>query len=132
MQLEPKLLCDLGNVKFVNESDLLHPEDGLMTLSVTGQVDILKDAETNIVKEMELMIFLGKSEFDNDEYEVRIYKYDSADNYVPDQYDHVIRYEVNNEYDTFFFNNFIFAKFFIATIMYYHHEYSKRPLKEIA
>ncbi len=131
MRLEPKLLCDLEDVRFVNEADLSHPEKGLMTLSVTGQVDIQKDAEPKIIKEMELMIFLGKSECDN-EYEVRIYKYDSSDSYVPDQYDHVIRYEENSEYDTFFFNNFIFAKFFIATIMYYHHEYSKRPLKEVA
>lgn len=131
MRLEPKLLCDLSNILFITEDDLSDPEEGLMTLSVTQQVKIQEDDETETMKEMELMIFLEKNEC-NDEYEVRIYKYDSTDIYVPDKYDHVTRYEINNEYDTFHFNDFITAKFFVATIMYYHDEYSIRPMEEVA
>lgn len=118
MQVEKKLFCHWDLVRFVTEDYLLQEDGTFVTLSVT-------DGENS-----ELMIFLGKDE-SNSEYEVRVYKNDPNDKYVPNEFDNVKSYEENNEYASFFFDEYEDAHEFTESIGYNHPEFSTRPVKEI-
>ena len=117
MQLEKKLYCHWDLVRFVSEQDLL--EEKGYTISVTSN------------SKYELMIFLGRSE-DGKEYEVRVYKADPTDKYVPNPHDNVVRYEENDEYVTFYFDNYEHANSFTYLLCHIHPEYRKRPAKMIS
>lgn len=117
MQLERKLYCHWDLVRFVPEQRLLG--DNGYTLSVTDS------------DEYELMIFLGLID-NNQGYEVRVYKNNPKDKYTPHRYDNnVVRYEENEEYITFFFNNYEAARDFTYMIGYIHPEYKVRPARKI-
>lgn len=117
MQLKRKIYCHWDICRFVTEQHLL--KDGGYTLSVT---------ESN---KYELMIFLGKSDSGSG-YEVRVYKAQPADNYVPHEFDNnVTRYEENDEYVTFFFENFEYAHEFVTISVHMHKEFKTRPVQEI-
>ena len=119
MQLEKKLFCHWDLVRFVSESHLQKEDGTFLTLSVS---------EGN---KFELMIFLGKDD-SNSCYEVRVYKSEPSDTYVPNKYDNVSRYEENDEYATFFFENYEHAHNFTQMVGYLHPEYKKRPVREIS
>ena len=76
-----------------------------MTLSVTDG------------NKFEFMIFLGKDD-SNSCYEVRVYKSEPGDKYVPNEHDKVSRYEENDEYATFFFEEYEDAHRFTDMVGY--------------
>jgi len=119
MQLEKKIFCHWDFVRFVSESDLQKEDGTFLTLSVSER------------NEFELMIFLGKDD-SNSCYEVRVYKSKPTNTYVPHMYDNVSRYEENDEYATFFFENYEHAHRFIQMVGYRHPEYKKRPIRKIS
>lgn len=118
MQVQKKLFCHWDLVRFVEEKHLQNEDGTFSTLSVTDG------------NEYEFMIFLGK---DNSGfgYEVRVYKCNSEDKYVPNEHDNVSRYEENEEYATFFFGEYEAAHKFIDELSYSHPEYKKRPVQKI-
>ena len=75
---------------------------------------------------IEQKIYLAKI---GDEFEVRVYKANPKDTYVPSVLDfRVKRYEENDEFASFFFDRFFFARRFISTLKDVHPEYSLRPI----
>ena len=116
MQLERKIYCHWDLVRFVTKEHL--SKDYGYTLSVT------------VNSQYELMIFLGLSE-DGSEYEVRVYKSEPTDKYVPNKYDKVVRFEENDEYITFYFDNYEDANGFAYLLCHIHPEYKKRPVRRI-
>lgn len=119
MQLEKKLFCHWDLVRFVLKTHLQKEDGTFLTLSVTEG------------DKFELMIFLGKDD-SNSGYEVRIYKNEPSDTYVPHKYDNMSRYEENDEYATFFFENYEDAHRFAQMVGYWHPEFKKRPIKKIS
>lgn len=77
------------------------------------------------------MIFLEKDD-SNSGYEVRVYKSEPNDKYVPNKYDNVSHYKENDEYATFFFDNYEHAQSFTEMVGYLHPEYHKKPVREIS
>lgn len=116
MQVKNKLFCHWDLVRFVSKEHLKQDNGTFLTLSVTDG------------GKLELMIFLGKGDFD---YEVRVYKSKPSDKYVPNNHDNVKRYEENDEYATFFFDEYEQANNFTDLIGYMHPEYKTRPVKKI-
>ena len=116
MRFENIIYCHWDIVRLIFEENLKTEEGKFRTLSVT------------CAKDIELMIFLEKSD---DEYEVRVYKNKPTDKYVPNDLDNVKNYEENDEYATFFFENFENAKRFTDTLPYIHPEYKSRPIRKI-
>ena len=117
MQLKRKIYCHWDICRFVTEEHLL--KDGGYTLSVT---------ESN---KYEIMIFLGKND-DGSGYEVRVYKAHPTDKYVPHEFDNnVTRYEENEEYVAFFFEDYASANEFITLVIHVHKEFRRRPVREI-
>ena len=112
MQLTKKLFCHWDLVRFVSESHLVGKDGTIFTLSVTEGKDI------------ELMIFLEKDEKSSN-YEVRVYKSKPTDIYIENDMDKVLRYEETDEYDTFFFEKFEDAHFFVDMLGYIHKEYKE-------
>jgi len=111
MQFENVLTCHPNYVHEIHEEDLF-------------QIDCLslRNAQGN-----EEMIFLAKVA-DSSEYEVRVYKANPADTYVPHSSDiYLKRYQANDEFASFFFDNFIFARQFFRDIKDIHPEYQLRP-----
>lgn len=119
MKLENKLYCHFDYVRFVGERHMKDDEGKKQTLSVT-------QGDT-----MEMMIFLEKADNDTD-YEVRIYKTETTDKYVPHKCDNVKSYEENDEYATFIFEKFEYAHEFVDSIPYRHPEYKVRPMCKIS
>ena len=111
MQFEKILTCHPNYVHEIHEEDLL-------------QLDCISlvDAQRN-----EQMIFLGKVD-DTNEFEVRIYKENPADTFIPSHSDfNVRRYVSNDEFASFFFDSFIFARQFFRDVKNNHPEYQIRP-----
>ena len=104
-------------VRFVTEDHLKKYDGSLFTLSVTDGT------------KYEFMIFLGKQSSKAD-YEVRVYKNNPEDKYIPHESDEILRYESNDEYATFYFDNFIKARNFVELLGYFHPEYKIRPVQE--
>ncbi len=118
MQVQNKLFCHWDLVRFVSEKHLKLDDGTSLTLSVT-------DGD-----KVEFMIFLGKDDT-NSCYEVRVYKSEPSDKYIPNEYDKVSCYEENDEYATFFFDQYADAKSFTELLGAVHPEYRKRPVKKI-
>lgn len=117
MQLEKKIFCHWDLVRFVSKENLKQEDGTFLTLSVTNG-------------KLEYMMFLGKSDSDS-EYEVRIYKSKPNDKYIPNEHDNVKRYEENDEFVTFYFDEYEDAHEFIDWIPYNHCEYKVRPSRPI-
>ena len=112
MQFENILKCHLNFVHLIEEQDILQCD----CLSLTDEHDT------------EQMIFLGKNTKSN-EYEVRVYKSHPKDTYIPSILDFKLkRCEENDEFASFFFDRFFFARRFISTLKDYHPEYNVRPI----
>ena len=118
MQLTKKLLCHWDLVRFVSEAHLNGKDGTNFTLSVIDGKDI------------ELMIFLEKDK-ESSNFEVRVYKSKPTDKYIPNDRDEVLRYEENDEYATFFFENFENAHIFVDMLGYVHKEYRVRPIRKV-
>lgn len=116
MQEKNKLFCHWDFVRFVSEENLKQNDGTSLTLSVTDG-------------KLELMIFLGKDDFDSG-YEVRVYKNKNSDKYVPNEEDNIKKYEEKDEYDTFFFDEYEEANKFLSMIGYIHPEYKIRPTRQ--
>ena len=84
MQVQEKIFCHWDLVRFVSEKTLQKDDGTFWTLSVTDG------------NKLEFMIFLGKDD-SNSCYEVRVYKSEPGDKYVPNKYDKVSRYVVYDE-----------------------------------
>ena len=118
MQVQEKIFCHWDLVRFVSEKTLQKDDGTFWTLSVTDG------------NKLEFMIFLGKDD-SNSCYEVRDYKSEPGDKYVPNKYDKVSRYEENDEYATFFFDKYEDANSFTEMVGCLHPEYKERPVQEI-
>ena len=116
MQVQNKVLCHLDLLRFISEKHLKQDDGTFLTLSVTDE------------NKLELMIFLGKDD-SNSCYEVRVYKSDPSNKYVPNENDNVTRYEENDEYATFFFDKYENAHRFTNMLGCLHPEYKERPGK---
>ena len=81
-------------------------------------------------KRFELMIFLGKED-NSERYEVRVHKANVNDRYIPHPGDSVQSYTENDEFASFFFENFENGIRFISMIPYWHHEYCERIVRKI-
>lgn len=117
MQVAKKLFCHWDLVRFVTEEDLKEEDGTFLTLSITDG------------GKFEYMIFLGKDD-SNSGYEVRVYKSETSDKYVPNENDNVKRYEENDEYASFFFDEYEKAHEFADWLGYFHPEYKKRPVRK--
>ena len=62
----------------------------------------------------ELRIFLGQNP-SSKEYEIRVYKRNPADSYIPRKIT-LKRYEANNEFVSYFFDDFIYARHVLSNI----------------
>ncbi len=111
-----KVYCNWDLIRFVSEEVLMQEDGTFLTLSV------IKDETT------ELMIFLGKND---SEYEVMVYKANENDKYVPHEFDNVKSYSENEQYATFFFEEYEQAHEFINNLSYIHKEYKIRPTRKI-
>ena len=110
MQFENTLKCHRSFIHLITEQDIL--QCGCLSLT---------DGEPAT----EQKIYLMKAK---DEFEVRVYKFNATDTYVPHRLDfQVKRYEANNEFASFFFDRFFYARRFICTLRDFHPEYSIRP-----
>ncbi len=118
MQVEKKLFCHWDLVRFITTGHLIQEDGTFLTLSITEGDKI------------ELMIFLGKDDSTSD-YEVRVYKSKPTDKYIPNEYDEVKRFEENDEYASFFFDEYSYALDFADSIGYMHPEYTTRPVRKI-
>ena len=118
MQVKDKFFCHWDLVRFVSEEHLQNDDGTFSTLSVT-------DGD-----KLELMIFLRKDD-SNSCYEVKVYKNDPSNQYVKYEYDNINHYEENDEFATFYFNEYKDALNFTKLIPYVHPEYKKRPVKKI-
>lgn len=79
---------------------------------------------------IEQMIFLGKATKES-KYEVRIYKANPTDTYVPHHLDFKVKkYEANDEFASFFFSRFFFARRFVGLLRDLHPEYNIRPYQD--
>ena len=112
------IYCDWSLVRFISEEHLQNEDREFMKLSVTMYGDV------------ELMIFLEKSESDSD-YKVKVYKARPSDKYVPKENDNISHYEENDEYITFFFKKLDDACDFLDNLGYAHPEYKERPVRKI-
>lgn len=75
---------------------------------------------------IEQKIYLAKV---GTEFEVRVYKANPQDTYVPSVLDFMVkRYEANDEFASFFFEKFFFSLRFICLLKDAHPEYSVRPI----
>lgn len=117
MDMETRVRAHWDLVRFVTEDHLRKYDGSLFTLSVTDG------------SRFEFMIFLGKSSKDSD-YEVQVYKASPTDTYIPLEDDNILRYIPGEEYDTFYFDDFIKARTFVEFLGYRHSEYKKRPVRE--
>ncbi len=112
MQFENILKCHPAYVHLIVEEDILQCD----CLSLTDE------------HKTELMIFLGKV-YNSSEYEVRIYKKNPTDMYIPCESDtNLKRCEENHEFSSFFFDEFVFARKFINTVREVHPEFKLRPI----
>lgn len=118
MKIEKKLYCHWDLIRFVSENHLIQEDGSFLTLSVIND------------KCTELMIFLGKNDSNND-YEVRVYKNNKNDRYVPHKFDNIKDYSENGEYATFFFKEYEQAHEFVNNLGYIHKEYKIRPTRKI-
>lgn len=99
MQVEKKLFCHWDLVRFVTEEHLKQEDGTFLTLSVTDG------------GKLEFMIFLGKDD-SNSGYEVGVYKSKPTDKYIQKENDNVKKYEENDEYASFFFDEYEKAHYF--------------------
>ena len=75
---------------------------------------------------VEQKIYLAKV---GNEFEVRVYKATPQDTYVHSVLDfNIIRHESNEDFVSFFFNRFFFARRFISTLKTFHPEFNIRPI----
>ena len=90
MLFKEKLYWSWNRINELTEKDLQKDDGSFLTLSVTSSCM------------QEIMIFLSKVTGVS-EYEVRIYKAKPGFVFAPNAYDEFVRYEENEEFDTFFF-----------------------------
>lgn len=115
MQLERIFFCRVNQFQYINETTIL---ENHMSIS-------LIDSDRNGT--FEIMIFIGESSIFPWKYEVRIYT-QKPTKYKPKKDDHVIFHEQNNDFHTFYFTTFNYAKEFVYNIPRCHSEYRVRPI----
>lgn len=114
MLFKEKFYWSWNRIDELTEKDLMRDDGSFLTLSVISSCL------------QEIMIFLGREPGAN-EYEVRVYKAKPGFVFAPNAYDEFIRYEENEEFDTFFFETFEKACEFIDIIPSDYPEYRVRP-----
>ena len=118
MQKQDKLYASWNQIPSITEKDLTRADGSFRILSVTNG------------GAYELMIFLGRN-VQKDEFEVTIYKAESGIVFGPNAYDKFSHYELQDEFDIFFFTKFEDAKEFISILSNDYPEYQKRPYRLI-
>ena len=112
MHFETTLKCHLNHLNEIPEDDSIF-QNGCISICDEHQV--------------EQMIFLGKA-YKGSYYEVRIYKANPEDTYVPHHMDFKIKkFKSNDKFDSFFFDRFFFARRFVFLLKDSHPEYAIRP-----
>ena len=81
-----------------------------------------------VIDDYELMMFLTK--INNHKFEARVYKKSAEHKYEPKFSDEAVNYEENDEYISFFFDNFYAARRFLDYIPYSHKEFRERPARK--
>jgi hypothetical protein len=118
MLFEKKLFWHWNRISELEEKNLIDDDGNFQTLSVISACL------------HEIMIFLDKVAGVN-EYKVRVYKDKPGFVFAPNAYDEFVRYEENEEFDTFFFKTFEKAREFIDIIPSDYPEYRMRPQRFI-
>ena len=104
---------------------ICHPE----YLVDIPEADIIRQGCISICNEqqVEQMIFLIPAS-NSGSFEVRIYKANARDSYVPNRCDFKLRkYQSNDKFASFFFDNLLYARHFIRVLGTNHPEYKIRP-----
>lgn len=112
MQFENRIKCHPEYLQYIQESDVLRQ----------GCISICDN------KQVEQMIYLLPGN-DNGIFEVRIFKAHPTDTYIPNECDFKLKYYISNdEFDSFYFDDIIWARHFIRVLDTTHPEYKNRPL----
>ena len=119
MQLNHRMFCKMNEVRSFNEERLLRANGKRWTLSIVNEE-----------KNAELSIFIDKDDC-NDCYEVRVYKFNLADKYIPNDNDKAIAFMDCSNFVAFFFKDFADSVDFVATIETLHPEFKERPFLRI-
>ena len=98
-------------------------------MHLTAEEDLFQcDCISLVDNGIEQQIFLSKAE---DGFEVRVYKANPSDTYVPNTLDFKVKkYEANDLFASFFFDTFFFARRFITLLEQLHPEYNLRPVSK--
>ena len=111
--MERKLICHPAYLQEISEDDAIF-QGGYISICDEHRV--------------EQMIFIYKNE-SSAEFEVRVPKSNQIDTYASNKYDKfIIRFEVNANFASFFFEHFLFACLFVNNLETVHPEYGVRPL----
>ena len=118
MKDRKKIFCELDIVRFL-------PKDKFEeSVGKEGALSVSHGTKT------EIMIFFGKEE-KGENYEVRVYKAKPENKYVPHACDACVGYEENDEYASFFFDDYYDGRSFIEFLFQLHEEYRERPVRRI-
>ena len=111
MQFKNRIICHPGNLVDIPEDDIIRH----------GCISIC-DAQ-----HVEQMIFLLPVNNPGN-FEVRIYKANATDYYVPNKCDLKLKmYKSNDEFASFIFDDLLYARHFISVLGSNHPEYKIRP-----
>ena len=112
MQFENRIICHPAYLQDIPKSDIIRQ----------GCVSICDNHR------IEQMIFLIPCISDVSGFEVRIYKAQPTDTYVPNTCDfNLIKHTENDEFASFFFVELFYAWHFIRVLEHNHPEYKVRP-----
>ena len=111
MQFKNRIICHPEDLVNLSEDDII----------LQGCVSICDDHQ------VEQMIFLLPVS-NSGNFEVRIYKANATDSYVPNKCDLKLKkYQSNDEFSSFFFDDLLYAIHFIRVLGPNHPEYKIRP-----
>ena len=111
MQFKNRIVCTPECIINISEDDIIR--QGCVSICDSQQV--------------EQMIFLLPASTSGS-FEVRIYKANARDSYVPNKCDLKLKkYQSNDEFASFFFDNLLYARHFIRVLGTNHPEYKIRP-----
>ena len=117
-QIKDTLYVSWNEIKNITQEKMVRSDGNFRTISVTNG------------GAYEVMIFLGFNDY-NGEFEVTIHKSEPGIVFGPNAYDKFSHYELQDEFDIFFFAKFEDAKEFISILSNDYPEYQKRPYRLI-
>ena len=118
MKIQDTLYVSWNEIKNITQEKMVCSDGSFRTISVTNG------------GAYEVMIFLGFNDYKS-EFEVTIHKAEPGIVFGPNAYDKFSHYELQEEFDIFFFAKFEDAKEFISILSNDYPEYQKRPYRLI-